>query len=263
MAAEGASFEEVLAEAQAAGYAETPPDLDVDGIDAAHKATILASLAYGEWFGMEPVHVEGIRRISLCDIRFAETLGYRIKLLAVIKQENENVQMRVHPALIPARSLLGNVGGVHNAVSVCGDTVGDTMYYGQGAGRQATASAVVADIVDVGLNLKFGSHRRVPAFKPHEGYAHVVPMAEVQTRYYLRLQVENKPGVLAQIAGVLGERNISIASVNQQEISGASAPLVILTYQAREADIQAALARIRELPAVTEEPVLLRIEDVN
>jgi homoserine dehydrogenase len=209
------------------------------------------------------VHVEGIRGISLCDIRYAETLGYRIKLLAVIKQENANVQMRVHPALIPARSLLGNVDGVHNAVSVQGDTVGDTMYYGQGAGRQATASAVVADIVDVGLNLKFGSHRRVPAFKPHEGYAHVVPMADIMSRYYLRLQVQNKPGVLAQISGELGQMNISIASVTQHEVSGETAPLVILTYKAREADMQAALAKITELAAITEKPVMLRIEDLD
>ncbi len=263
MEAEKLPFEDVLAEAQAHGYAETPPDLDIDGWDTAHKATILASLAYGEWFGMEPMYVEGIRNISLRDIEYAAALGYRIKLIAVIKQQDNNVQMRVHPALIPARSLLGNVHGVYNAVMVRGDTVGETMYYGRGAGRQATASAVVADIVDVGLNRKFGSHRRVPAFRAHAGYAKVVPMAEIRTRYYLRLQAKNQPGVLGIIAGAFGEQNISIASVTQKEIAGETAPLVLLTYQAGEAEVQRALARIQELEAVAEEPVLLRIEDLN
>ncbi len=211
MEREGADFDAVLAAAQAAGYAEADPSLDVDGIDTAHKATILASLAYGEWFGMEPLHIEGIRRVSLQDIHYASELGYRIKLLAVIKERDGGVQMRVQPTLIPISSLLGHVGGVFNAVWVRGDTVGGTMYYGRGAGRDATASAVVADIVDVSLNLKFGSHRRVAAFRAHQGYDRVVPMSDVRTRYYIRLQALDQPGVMALVSGILGRHGISIA----------------------------------------------------
>ncbi|MBT3374511.1 MAG: homoserine dehydrogenase [Lentisphaerae bacterium] len=263
MEREKADFNDVLAAAQEAGYAETDPSFDVDGIDTAHKATILASLAYGEWFGMDPVHVEGIRNVTLQDIEYATNLGYRIKLLAIIKQEDANVEMRVHPALIPTSSLLGHVSGVFNAVWVEGDTVGGTMYYGRGAGREATASAVVADVMDVGLNLKFGSHHRVPAFRPHCAYSAIVPMADVATRYYLRLQVKDQPGVLALISGVLGQANISIASVTQQETSQASVPMIILTHQARESDLQAALDRMRELEEVVEPPVVIRIEDLG
>lgn len=262
MEKEQTPFSEVLADAQANGYAETDPSLDIDGIDTAHKATILASLAYGEWFGMEPIYVEGIRGIALQDIGYAQALGYRIKLLAIIKQYDSNVQMRVHPALIPASSLLGNVEGVYNAVWIRGVPVGETLYYGRGAGRAATSSAVVADIVDVGLNLKFGSHRRVPGFRAHEGYARIVPMADVRTRYYLRLQVTDRPGVLAMIAGIFGGKGISIASVTQQEVSRQSVPLVILTHHAREADMQEAIREVRDLPAVEEPPVLIRIEDL-
>ncbi len=256
-------FETVLAEAQAAGYAETPPDLDIDGIDTAHKATILASLAYGEWFGMAPLFIEGIRGLALQDIHYARQLGYRIKLLAIIKQRDHNVQMRVHPALIPLRSLLANVNGVFNAVAVRGDTVGDTLYYGRGAGRQATASAVVADLVDVALNAKFGSHRRVPAFQAHSAYGNIVAMEEIQTRYYLRLHAENSPGVLGKIAGILGALDISIASVTQKEIDGDSVPVVILTHRAREADMRHALQTILETHAIAKPPVMIRIEDLG
>ncbi len=263
MEEEQANFEDVLEEAQQAGYAEAEPSLDVDGIDTAHKATILASLAYGEWFGMDPFHVEGIRSVTVQDIDYAAELGYRIKLLAIIKQTNANVQMRIHPALIPLRSLLGHVNGVFNAVWVGGDTVGGTMYYGRGAGREATASAVVADIIDVGLNLKFGSHRRVPAFRPHQGYDDVVPMAEVRTRYYLRFQVLDRPGVLALISGIFADLDISIASVTQEEVSQESVPMVILTHEAREADMQEALRQIAALDVAVQPPVLFRIEDMD
>ena len=259
----GAPLNAVLATAQEAGYAEADPALDIDGVDTAHKATILASLAYGEWFGMDPLHVEGIRGISLQDIQNVAALGYRIKLLAIIKQADSNVQMRVHPALIPTRSLMGHVDGVFNAIWLKGDPVGQTMYYGRGAGREATSSAVVADIVDVGLNLAFGSHRRVPAFRAHRGYARIVPMSEVLTRYYLRLQVMDRPGVLALIAGALGSMGISIASVTQQEAEQESVPLVLLTHDALEADMQGALDRIRRLEEVVVEPVLIRIEDMR
>ncbi len=260
---EKADFDDVLLAAQEAGYAETDPTFDIDGIDTAHKATILASLAYGEWFGMDPVHVEGIRGITLQDIEYSRELGYRIKLLAIIKQIDERVQMRVHPALVPTRSLLGHVDDVFNAVWVRGDTVGDTMYYGRGAGREATSSAVVADVVDVGLNLKFGSHRRVPAFRPHAGHAGITPMRDTVTRYYLRLQALDRPGVLAHVAGLLGEHQISIASVTQKEEASASVPLIILTHAAREAGMREALAKIAAMPEIIAAPVMFRIEDLS
>jgi homoserine dehydrogenase len=235
----------------------------VDGIDTAHKATILASLAYGEWFGMEPLHIEGIRKVGLQDIGYASELGYRIKLLAVIKEDGGGVQMRVQPTLIPVRSLLGHVDGVFNAVWVRGDTAGGTMYYGRGAGRDATASAVVADIVDVSLNLKYGSHRRVPAFRPHNAYERVVPMSEVRTRYYIRLQALDRPGVMALVSGILGRHNISIASVTQKEVDQPSVPMVILTHQAREAAIQQALQEMAALSEIVESPAVFRIEDLQ
>ncbi|MFO7821636.1 MAG: homoserine dehydrogenase [Lentisphaeria bacterium] len=263
MEEEDADFNSILQEAQDAGYAEADPGLDVDGLDTAHKTTILASLAYGQWFGMKALPVEGIRDVSLRDIKYAGDLGYRIKLLAIIKQENDEEQMRIHPTLIPKDSLLGSVKSVFNAVWVKGDIVGDTMYYGKGAGREATASAVIADIVDVGLNLKFGSHRRVPAFCEHARFPKVKPMSEIETRYYLRLQVKNHPGGMSRITNILGKLNISIASVTQQEIYGETAPVVLLTYQAREANVQKAVEQLRDLDVVTEEPVLLRIEDLE
>ena len=260
---EQADFDRILREAQEAGYAEADPSFDVDGIDTAHKTTILASLAYGSWFGMGPVHVEGIRGVTLQDIEYADEFGYRIKLLAVIKQIEGKVQMRVHPTLIPKSSLLGNVSGVFNAVWVRGDTVGPTLYYGRGAGREATASAVVADIVDVGLNLKYGSHRRVPAFREHRGYTGVLDIAESITRSYIRLQALDRPGVLARVSSILGSRGISIASVTQKEVAQPSVPLVILTHQAREAAIQEALREIGGLEEIVEAPVMFRIEDVE
>ncbi|MBT7304477.1 MAG: homoserine dehydrogenase [Victivallales bacterium] len=258
-----ADFEDVLAEAQAAGYAEADPSFDVDGIDTAHKATILASLAYGKWFGMAPFHIEGIRSVTLQDIEYAAELGYRIKLLAVIKGDDGAVQMRVHPALIPVRSLLGHVSGVFNAVWVRGDTVGQTMYYGRGAGREATASAVVADIVDVARNMKSDSHWRVPAFRPHDGFKRIVPMSEVTTRYYIRLQALDQPGVLALVTGILGKHQISIASVTQKEVDQPAVPMVILTHQATEAEMKAALEEIGALAEIAAPPVSFRIEDLD
>ncbi len=270
MEAEGAPFDEVLAAAQAAGYAEADSGFDIDGWDTAHKASIIASLAYGEWFGMKPLHVEGVRNISLRDIRYAKRLGYRIKLLAVVRQEAGDVQIRVHPALLSTDSMLGNVGGVFNAIMVCGDPVGETLYYGRGAGREATASAVVADILDVGLNLAADSARRIEAFRPHEGFGGIIPIERIRTRYYLRLQLVNRPGVLCRVARVLGDLDISLASVNQQEsdeaaegMEPAAVPVVILTHEACEKDMQSALVQLRELDVVAEPPVMLRIEDLG
>jgi homoserine dehydrogenase len=264
MEREEAAFDGILGDAQANGYAESDPSLDIDGIDTAHKAAILASLAHGRWFAYDAMHVEGIRGIDLQDVAYAAGLGYRIKLLAVIKQESAGVQARVHPTLVPMDSMLANVDGVYNALLVKGDTVGNTMYYGRGAGREATASAVVADIVDVGLNLKFGSHRRVEAFRRQSNAVRILPMAEINGRYYLRLQVVDRPNVLAVIAGVLGRSSISIASVTQKEGENRnSVPIVILTHEAREADMQAALLELRGLAEVSERPVMYRVEDLD
>jgi homoserine dehydrogenase len=260
---EGATFDTVLKAAQKAGYAEADPGLDIDGIDTAHKATILASLAFGDWFQAEQVYTEGIRGLALQEIHYAAALGYRIKLLAVLKQQEGRVQMRVHPTLIPAKSLLGNVSGVFNSVWVRGEPVGDTLYYGRGAGRDPTASAVVADLVDVGLNQQFATRRRVSPFRMHREFADILPMSEVRTRYYLRLQAVDRPGVLALVAGILGRLNISIASVTQKEMERKVVPMVILTHAAREADMQAALAELRAQPEIPEPPVLLRIEDLG
>lgn len=263
MEREGLDFQTILKDAQSLGYAESDPSLDVDGFDTAHKAAILASLAYGEWFGIEPVFVEGIRNIELTDLSFADELGYRIKLLAIIKQEDEDVQIRVHPALIPKTALLANVMEVFNGVMVNGDAVGDMLFYGRGAGRDATASAVVADLVDVALNLKFGSHHRVPAFRTGRQYRNILTMDDVATRYYLRLQVKDKPGVIAAIATILGKEKISISSFVQKERQNENnVSLLILTHLANEKMIKRAILKIEKLDEVCDKIKLLRIEDI-
>lgn len=263
MEREGANFEPILKDAQELGYAEAEPSLDIDGIDTAHKAAILSSLAYGEWFGMGPIHVEGVRGVSLFDLKVADELGYRVKLLAIIKQEQGDVQIRVHPTLVPKNCLLAGVDGVFNAVMVKGDPVGDTMFYGRGAGRDATASAVVADLVDVGLNRKFGSHRRVPAFRISSQFKNIIDVNDVRSRYYLRLQVEDKPGVIAKIANILGDENISISSFVQKEgQSPDNVSLLILTHTAVEKSIKKAIDAIVGSREVREDVTLLRIEDI-
>jgi homoserine dehydrogenase len=260
---EGLDFQTVLDEAQELGYAETDPSLDIDGFDTAHKTAILASLAYGEWFGMDPIHVEGIRGIKLCDLRFADELGYRIKLLGIIKQEDGDVQLRVHPALIPKSALIAEISGVFNGVLVTGDTVGDTIFYGRGAGRDATASAVVADIVDVGLNQKFGSHLRVPPFRIGRQFGKIISMGEIKSRYYLRLQVEDKPGVIAAVSDVFGKRGISISSIFQrEELQANSVTLLILTHEAMEGDVISSISQLEGLDCVKDSVTLLRVEDL-
>lgn len=260
---EGAEFSAVLADAQKLGYAEAEPSLDIDGFDTAHKASILASLAYGRWFGLDPVYVEGIRNISIDDIRYADELGYRIKLLAIIKQLDDDVEIRVHPTLIPKNTLLANISDVFNGVMVDGDTVGQTLFYGRGAGRNATASAVVADLADVALNLASGCPRRV-TFRKGELFKQVKPMDKVSSRYYLRLEVKDCPGVIAAISNVLAEKQISISSLIQHETTGFAGcvPLVILTHLAEEAQIRSAVAEIERLDAACDRVRLFRIEDL-
>ncbi len=263
MEREHIGFEEVLSEAQKLGYAEANPSFDIDGIDTAHKTAILASLAYGEWFGMKPIHVQGIRGISLCDINFAAELGYRLKLLGIIKQEDDDVEIRVHPTLIPAISMLANISDVFNGVMVKGSPVGETLFYGRGAGRNATASAVVADLVDVALNLKFGSHRRVPAFTIGRQFRQILPMNQIMSRYYMRIQVLDRPGVVAKISTVIGNKGISISSLRQLEGQSAdNVSLLIMTHLAKEQSLNEAVSEMEKLDCVKGKITLIHVEDI-
>ncbi len=260
MEAEDLPFETALAEAQMQGFAEADPSLDVDGLDTAHKAVILASLAYGVALDLGQVSVEGIRDLARTDVECAAELGYRIKLLAVIARSDASVEVRVSPALVPKDSMLASVSGVFNAVLVESDLADRTLYYGRGAGQRPTASTVLADIADAVRNLALGVRQRVPALPPTGENPGIKPMDEVRTSYYIRLAAEDRPGVLAQITGALGEQGISIASVLQDraDASGLSR-VVITTHEAREADMNAALAAMDELPSVQGETVRLRI----
>ena len=263
MEREGADFAPVLADAQKLGYAEANPSLDIDGFDTAHKTAILASLAYGKWFGLDAVHVEGIRELELADIACADELGYRIKLLGIIKCDNGAVQMRVHPTLIPGDSLLAGINDVFNGVQVEGDTVGQTLFYGRGAGRKATASAVVADIADAALNIANNCRRRIPAFQEGEQFTVCLDINDIISRYYLRLKVKDCAGVIASVAQILASHSINISSLIQHECrdDDGSVSLVVLTHPAKEKQIRAALAEIAVL-SVNNSPVrVLRIED--
>jgi homoserine dehydrogenase len=255
-------FDEVLREAQKAGYAEAEPSLDIDGIDTAHKAVVLASLAYGFTIPMSAVHIEGIRGLAAADIAYAGELGYRIKLLAIIKQSAGQAEVRVHPTLVPLNHMLASVSGVFNAVMVKGDVVGDTLYYGRGAGRAATSSAVLSDIADVALNLASGSKQRLPSFVGNGVKGQIRPIGEIGARYYLRLSLLDKPGMLAKVAHILGDHQISIASVMQKEARlGEYVPVIIVTHASTEGNFRAALAEIDRMDVVGAETVRLRIED--
>jgi len=263
MKLEGAEFAEVLAEAQKLGYAETPPDLDVDGHDAAHKTGILASLAHGFWVNPRHIHVEGIRGITRLDIQFAALLGYTIKLLGIVKKQGGNaVQVSVYPTLVPDSHVLASVNHVFNAVYVRGDVVGDTLYYGRGAGPDATASAVLSDLADAALDLKCGTRNRIPPFVPHERDGTVLPIDRVVSQYYVRLSVVDRPGTLAKIAAILAKARIGISSVIQPEgHEGKSVPLILMIHDAPNAAMQAALARVARLSVVKGAPVMLRVEN--
>ena len=261
----GEDFDVVLKDAQKMGYAEANPSLDIDGFDTAHKTAILASLAYGKWFGMDPVYVEGISHISMDDIRSAASLGYKAKLLAIIKQDTDTgkLEIRVHPTLIPVSSMLASVSDVFNAVRVDGDYVGNTLFYGRGAGRQATASAVIGDIVDVALNLVDGAKQRIPSYNKANLFTELVPMEEIETRCYLRFTVADKPGVLAKITNILASADISISSLIQNETKDEGvATLVLITHKAKEAAIKGAINAIEKLEDVTSNIKMIRIEDI-
>ena len=261
----GEDFDVVLKDAQKLGYAEANPSLDIDGFDTAHKTAILASLAYGKWFGLDPVYVEGITNITMNDIRCAASLGYKVKLLAIIKQDVDTgkLEIRVHPTMIPINSMLASVNDVFNAVRVDGDYVGSTLFYGRGAGREATASAVVGDIVDVALNLVDGVKQRVPSYNNAKLFTEVVSMDEIETRCYLRFTVADKPGVLAKITNIFASADISISSLIQNETKDEDfATLVIMTHKAKESDIKKAIAEIENLGDVTSKIKMIRIEDI-
>ena len=257
-------FDEVLADAQRQGYAEANPALDVDGHDTAHKAVILASLAYGFHIPMKAVYTEGIRKVTETDIEYARDLGYRIKMLAVVKHVEREIEIRVQPTLVPRRHMLASVDGVYNAILVDGDVVGSTLYYGRGAGRQPTASAVISDLGDAARNLAFGSTRRVPALTRHEHYGRIRGIGEIEARYYMRLLLLDKPGVLGRLASVLGRHGISIASVIQKEARAFEhVPVVIVTHRAKERKFEAAIRDIGSLRIVSGEITRLRIEDIG
>jgi homoserine dehydrogenase len=252
-------FADALAEAQEAGYAEADPALDVNGGDAAHKAIILASLAYGFWVPAEKIFVEGIEELTAQDICFAQRLGYRVKLLGIIKAMGGQVEVRVHPTLIPEKHVLASVNGVFNAMAVKGDVVGETLFYGRGAGQDATSSAVISDIAEAAQALL--SPRRNLGFMPHGLYGTCKPLGEIISEYYLRLAVDDRPGVIAQIAGILGELRIGISSILQPESDeGEVVPLVLMIHRASHAQMSDALSRIRALDCVKKPPRMIRVE---
>jgi len=262
---EGISFQEALAEAQRQGYAETDPTLDVEGTDTAHKIAILAALAYGMEINLKDVYTEGISRITPLDIEFAGQFGYRIKLLAISKFQNQRVEARVHPTMMPFKNLLTSINGTVNAITVSADAVDDILLYGRGAGMMPTASAVVSDIVDIARNILSGTVRRIPPLSYQRESIRkipVLPMDDLVTHYYFRFAALDHPGVLSTISGILGKYNISLQSVHQKgRKTNGSVPLVMLTHRAQEVDVKRALAEISDLNVVSDEPVLIRIED--
>ena len=264
---DGSTFEDALAAAQARGYAEANPTLDIEGLDTAHKLAILSALAYGMEINLKDVYTEGISRITPMDIEFADQFGYRIKLLAISKIKGDAVEARVHPTMIPFDNMLSNVNATLNAVTVTADAVGEIMLYGRGAGMMPTASAVVADLVDIGRNLMTGSTGRIPllAYQTQKiRIVPVLPISEITTHYYLRFDALDRPGVLSKISGILGKHDISIKSAYQKgRKTDGSVPLVMLTHFAKEAAVAEALNEIESLDVVGARPILIRIEDEN
>ena len=264
----GRAFDDVLEEAQALGYAEADPTFDVEGIDAAHKLAILASIAFGIPLQFDKVYTEGIGKVAAQDIRYAEELGYRIKHLGIARRAEGGIELRVHPTLIPEARLIANVNGVMNAVLIEADAVGPTLYYGAGAGSEATASSVIADIVDVARTIDAGPEQRVPplAFQQHAlSDEPVLPIEAVRTAYYLRMSVVDEPGVLSSITRMLSDADISIEAVIQKEPKKgvATATIILLTNVVQEQHFQQTLAALQELPAITEPVITLRVESLD
>jgi homoserine dehydrogenase len=265
MSREGSTFGEALGEAQAHGFAEADPGLDIEGVDAAHKIAILSSLAYCCKVDFGQVYVEGISHIDPLDIQFAGDFGYCIKLLAISRSDNDRVEVRVHPTMIQQEHMLAKVEGAYNAVHISGDAVGDIMLYGQGAGMMPTGSAVASDLIDLGRNILSGSGVRIPPLACREQAVvsrQIKPMDELLTNYYFRFSAMDRPGVLSKISGILGNHDISIASVIQKgRRAKGSVPLVMMTHEAREYDVRMALGRIDQLDIVTAPTRLIRVEN--
>ncbi|GAB2888756.1 homoserine dehydrogenase [Paralcaligenes sp. KSB-10] len=266
MRSRGLPFNVVLAEAQRLGYAEADPTFDIEGVDAAHKLSLLASLAFGIPVQFDKAYIEGISNLAQEDIAHAERLGYRIKLLGITKRRPEGIELRVHPTLIPTERLLANVEGAMNAVLVSGDMVGATLYYGQGAGELPTASSVVADLVDVTRLQAADPEHRVPhlAFQPDAmADTPILPMADVISAYYLRLHVDDRPGVLADLARILSDSGISIGSMFQEPHGEHAADIIFLTHEAREGAVNKALEKIQALPFVKSPVTRLRVDNLS
>ncbi|WP_027858895.1 homoserine dehydrogenase [Marinobacterium jannaschii] len=266
MKEKGRDFDDVLKEAQELGYAEADPTFDVEGIDAAHKLTILSSIAFGIPLQFNKAYTEGISKITTEDVQYAEELGYRIKHLGVSRRTEQGVELRVHPTLIPEKALLANVNGVMNAVVVDGDAVGQTLYYGAGAGAEPTASAVVADIVDVVRTMTADRDNRVPhlAFQPGSLSDHpVLPVEQTETAYYLRMQALEQPGVLAKITSILGEKGINIEAIIQKETSEEQVPVIILTQTVQEQKMNEAIAEIEAFEGISGSVTRIRVEHLD
>ena len=268
MRAKGHDFATVLKEAQARGYAESDPTFDIEGIDAAHKLTIMSAIGFGIPMQFDKAFIEGISKLEAVDIRYAEEMGYRIKLLGITRRAASGFELRVHPTLIPSKRLIANVEGVMNAVLVKGDAVGATLYYGAGAGAEPTASAVIADLVDVARMLTADPDHRVPhlAFQPDRLSADpILPMGEVETAYYLRMRVLDQPGVLADITRIMADQTISIDAMLQKEPGEGEdqTDIILLTHITQEKNVNVAIARIEALATVTGKVVRLRLEDLS
>ena len=272
----GLDFDVVLKEAQRLGYAEADPTFDIEGVDAAHKATIMSAIAFGIPVQFDKAYVEGITKLGAADIKYAEQLGYRIKLLGITKRAEKGIELRVHPSLVPSKRLIANVEGAMNAVVVQGDAVGTTLYYGKGAGSEPTASAVIADLVDIARLHTADPEHRVPhlAFQPHTltdamGALPVLPMSEVVTSYYLRLRVADQAGVLAKVTGLLAEAGVSIDAVLQREADevggegSTQTDLIILTHDTREGTMDAVIAQMQALPTVLAPITRIRKDELN
>jgi homoserine dehydrogenase len=276
MRSKGMDFDVVLKEAQRLGYAEADPTFDIEGVDAAHKVTLMSAIAFGIPVQFDKAYVEGITKLGAADIKYAEQLGYRIKLLGITKRVDKGIELRVHPSLVPSKRLIANVEGAMNAVVVQGDAVGTTLYYGKGAGSEPTASAVIADLVDIARLHTADPLHRVPhlAFQPNTladamGALPVLPMSEVVTSYYLRLRVADQAGVLAKVTGLLAEAGVSIDAVLQREADevggegSTQTDLIILTHDTREGTMDAVIAQMQALPTVLAPITRIRKEELN
>ncbi|MBM3253655.1 MAG: homoserine dehydrogenase [Candidatus Omnitrophica bacterium] len=261
MESEDISFYDALSEAKKKGYAEKNPSLDIEGIDSAHKLAILTLLGFGFPVELGDIYIEGISNISQNDIRYAQEFGYVIKLLAIAKRVDNELEVRVHPTLLSKEHLLSSIRGVYNAIYVHGDMVGGTLFYGRGAGQNPAASSVVSDLIDLARNLKYNSIGRTPIFIRDKSIKKIRKMDEVETRYYIRFSCIDKPGVLAKISGILGKHKISIASVAQKERRKARiVPVVMMTHEAKEKNMQRALEEIDRLSAIRRKSIAIRVE---